>query len=282
MRQWRLIYDLPTAGRYNMAIDEAILLAVGAGRTLPTLRLYAWEPPCLSLGYGQKASDVDFARASALGWDVVRRPTGGRAILHTDELTYSVTLPAGDPIAAGDVVESYRRLSRALVAGLEKLGVSPQADRRAERAGGGGAVCFETPSHYEITVGGRKLIGSAQVRRQEGILQHGSLPLCGDLGRINEALVYPDEAARENAKPQVRARAATLAEAVYALTPDPPRRGMEGKEISWRAAADAIVEGFAETFEITFERGGLSDAERAEAERLAVEVYGNEDYTRRR
>lgn len=278
MRQWRLIYDPPTAGRYNMAIDEAILLAVGAGRTLPTLRLYAWEPPCLSLGYGQKASDVDFARAAALGWDVVRRPTGGRAILHTDELTYSVSLPAGDSIAAGDVVESYRRLSRALVAGLEKLGVNPQADRRAERAGGGGAVCFETPSHYEITVGGRKLIGSAQVRRQEGVLQHGSLPLCGDLGRINEVLVYPDEAARENAKPQVRARAATLEEAVYALTLS--RGG--GQEINWNTVADAIVEGFAETFEIAFERGELSDAERTEAERLAVDVYGNEDYTRRR
>ncbi|NWG17392.1 MAG: lipoate--protein ligase family protein [Chloroflexi bacterium] len=263
-----------------MARDEAILQAVGAGRALPTLRLYAWDPPCISLGYGQKASDVDFSRAAALGWDVVRRPTGGRAILHTDELTYSVALPAGDTIAAGDVVESYRRLSRALVAGLEKLGVRPQADRRAEGVKDSGPVCFEMPSHYEITVGGRKLIGSAQVRRQEGILQHGSLPLCGDLGRINDALVYPDETARESAKPQVRARAATLEEALR--TPDIAASLREEKEISWRAVAEAMVVGFAETFEIVFERGELSDTEQAAAERLAVDVYGSEAYTRRR
>lgn len=89
MRQWRLINDFPAFGTRNMAVDEAILQSVTDGRALPTLRLYRWNPPCLSLGYGQKSSDVDFARAAALGWDVVRRPTGGRAILHTDEVTYS-------------------------------------------------------------------------------------------------------------------------------------------------------------------------------------------------
>src|SRR6185295_7261954 len=94
MRQWRLIYDLPTTGAANMAADEAVLQAVSAGESMPTLRLYGWSPPCLSLGYGQKTRDVDFERIAANGWDVVRRPTGGRAILHVDELTYSVSLPA--------------------------------------------------------------------------------------------------------------------------------------------------------------------------------------------
>ncbi|MBI5670703.1 MAG: lipoate--protein ligase family protein [Chloroflexi bacterium] len=270
MRQWRLIYDYPTAGSVNMAVDEAILQVVGAGQSFPTLRLYAWKPPCLSLGYGQKAADVDFARLAALGWDVVRRPTGGRAILHTDELTYSVALPAGDDIAAGSVVESYRRISHALVAGLVKLGVRPEADQRADRIGASGPVCFETPSHYEITVGGRKLIGSAQVRRKDGVLQHGSLPLYGDLGRICDALVYANDAEREAAKVQVRARAATLCEA------------LNGQCIDWQTAADAIAQGFSETFEIEFTRAALLPAERADAERLATGVYGNEAYTRRR
>lgn len=277
MRQWRLIYDYPTTGSMNMAVDEAILKAVGDEQALPTLRLYAWNPPCLSLGYGQKAADVDFMRAAALGWDVVRRPTGGRAILHVDELTYSVVLPAGDDIAAGNVVESYRRISRALVAGLVRLGVTPAADRRAERTDSTGSVCFETPSHYEITVGGRKLIGSAQVRRKEGVLQHGSLPLYGDLGRICDALACADEAEREAAKTQVRARAATLGEALSPL-------GREEKEfiLMWQTAAEAVADGFADTFEIEFKRGELSYNERAEAARLAAEVYGNEAYTRRR
>ncbi len=282
MRQWRLIYDSPTAGSINMAVDMAILAAVGTGQSPPTLRLYAWSPPCLSLGYGQRAADVAFERVAALGWDVVRRPTGGRAILHTDELTYSVTLPPGDDIAAGNVVESYRRISRALVAGLVKLGVQPEADKRADGIDVPGPVCFETPSHYEITVGGRKLIGSAQVRRKEGVLQHGSLPLYGDLGRICDALVYADETERETAKTQVQARAATLEEALCALTPNPSGRGGQDFLLVWQTVADAVAAGFAETFAIEFTRGELSDAERAEAELLAADVYGNEVYTRRR
>ena len=91
-----------------MAADMALLQAVGAGLTAPVLRLYAWSPPCLSLGYGQHVSEADRGRLAALGWGIVRRPTGGRAILHTDELTYSVALPADHPLAAGSVVESYR------------------------------------------------------------------------------------------------------------------------------------------------------------------------------
>lgn len=281
MRQWRLIYDYPTLGSVNMAVDMAVLAAVGAEQSPPTLRLYAWSPPCLSLGYGQKAADVDFARVAALDWNVVRRPTGGRAILHTDELTYSVALPPEDALAAGNVVESYRRISRALVAGLVRLGVSPEADQRADGIDAPGPVCFETPSHYEITVGGRKLIGSAQVRRKDGVLQHGSLPLYGDLGRICDALVYPNEVEREAAKTQVRARAATLQEAL-SPSPSPSRRGEQDFSLVWQTVADAIVRGFAETFEIDFTPGELPDEERAEAERLAAEVYGSEAYTKRR
>jgi lipoate-protein ligase A len=156
MRQWRLIDDFPAFGTRNMAVDEAILQSVTEGRALPTLRLYSWNPPCLSLGYGQKSSDVDFERAAALGWQVVRRPTGGRAILHTDEMTYSLSLPVDDDLAAGTVIDSYRRISTALIAGLSRLGIQPGADRRTEPSARIGPVCFEIPSHYEITVEGRK------------------------------------------------------------------------------------------------------------------------------
>lgn len=269
MRQWLLIYDNPMNGAHNMAVDHAIMSGVARGETLPTLRLYAWVPPCLSLGYGQRAGDADLERIQALGWDMVRRPTGGRAILHTDELTYSVALPAGDPLAAGDIVESYRRISRALVSAVEQLGALPQADKQAGHEAMG-AVCFEVPSHYEITVGGRKLVGSAQVRRSGGVLQHGSLPLVGDLARICDALAYADEEAREEAKRHVHKRAITLEEA------------LGGQVVSWQAAAQAVAEAFARVFEIEFQEANRTDALYAEARELEAEFYGNAEWTQRR
>src|SRR5258707_11959212 len=112
--RWRLIIDAACDGPTNMAIDEAILEAVGQGNSAPTLRLYRWNPPCLSLGYAQPIEDADLERIQARGWQVVRRLTGGRAILHTDELTYSVALPLDHPLVAGTILDSYRRLSSAL------------------------------------------------------------------------------------------------------------------------------------------------------------------------
>jgi lipoyl(octanoyl) transferase len=270
MRQHRLIYDLPTEGRHNMAVDEAILSAVIVGDSLPTLRLYAWEPPCLSLGYAQPWTDVDTDRLTGLGWGLVRRATGGRAILHTDELTYSLALPEDHPLAEGSIVESYRRISRALLAAMKRLGLHPQADRRADRHPTSGPVCFETPSHYEITTGDqRKLVGSAQVRRKGGILQHGSLPLWGDVARICDALAFPDEDARQAAREKVRRRAATLADA------------LGGHVITWDEAARAVAAGFAEVFDLELIPGQHSAAEQAHADHLAQTVYGSESWTRR-
>ncbi len=264
MRQHRLIYDTPTTGQRNMAIDEAIMTAVAEGSSPPTLRLYAWNPPCLSLGYGQTWHDADIDRIAAAGWGLVRRATGGRAILHTDELTYSLALPADHPLAEGDIIESYRRISRGLLAALSTLGMHAQADARAEPIRQSGPVCFETPSHYEITTGdGRKLIGSAQLRRKGAVLQHGSLPLYGDVARICDALTYPDEAARQAAKTSVRQRAATLADA------------FNGELIHWSTAADAIATGFIKTFDLDFITDVLSDDERELADYLEESVYGS-------
>jgi lipoate-protein ligase A len=244
------------------------MTAVASGEVAPTLRLYGWVPPCLSLGYGQRAGDVDRSRLAAREWEIVRRPTGGSAILHTDELTYSVALPIEHELARGGVVESYRRISSALQSALMRLGVQPRAER-AESPTAPKPVCFETPSHYEITVEGRKLIGSAQVRRRNGLLQHGTLPLTGDISRICEALVYPDEQARAAAKAAVRARAITLSEALR-------------REVDWQTAADAVTEGFAEALDIAFTSEALSASESAVVERLTAEIYGGDDWTFRR
>lgn len=270
MRQWRLIYDIATTGIRNMAIDEAILAAVCAGAAPPTLRFYRWSPPCLSLGYGQKAADADVSRIDALGWQMVRRMTGGRAILHTDELTYSLTVPDTHPLAAGDVVASYRRISQALAVGLHALGAAVEADRRAQSIPSSGAVCFETPSHYEITAQGRKLIGSAQIRRRGGLLQHGSLPLYGDLGRICDVLVYADDSARAAARQQVYARALTLSQA------------LNGRQVIWETAAEALAQAFANTFDLALSSGSLTEAEYTHAEHLADTVYAGAQWTFKR
>ena len=198
---WRLLITPPARGAWNMAVDESILETMGSGAVLPTLRLYAWEPACLSLGYAQPVTDVDLPRLHARGWEMVRRPTGGRAVLHTDELTYSVIAPLNEPRVAGTVLESYRRLAQALVQALNLLSLPVQVNENssAPHAKATNPVCFEVPSAYEITVGGKKLVGSAQARRKAGVLQHGSLPLAGDLTRIIQVLTFPDEVSRTRA-----------------------------------------------------------------------------------
>src|SRR3972149_8392190 len=178
--QWRLLRHPPAGGAWNMAVEEAILESARKGEAPPTLRLYDWQPACLSLGFAQSLTDVDASALQQRGWDLVRRPTGGRAILHTDELTYSVIGPTSEPRLAGSILESYQRLSQALLHSLELLGLPVRQQSRPSGSGNGQAnnpVCFEVPSDYEIALGGKKLVGSAQARRKGGLLQHGSLPL---------------------------------------------------------------------------------------------------------
>ena len=209
MRQMRSIRESDfRSGVNNMAVDSAIADAVRAERQLPTLRLYGWNPFCLSLGYGQRMREADVAALEERGWDLVRRPTGGKAILHGDELTYSLCLPLDHPLASGDVVESYRRISVGLLNALHCLGLSATAQHQGASAGqsAAGAVCFELSSHYEITCDGRKLIGSAQLRRKGVMLQHGTIPLRGDLARICEVLTFDSEDAREAQRQRVRER----------------------------------------------------------------------------
>lgn len=269
MRQWRLICDDPMNGAANMAADEAILRTVANSDSPPTLRLYGWEPFCLSLGYGQRSGDADLERLQSYGWDIVRRPTGGRAILHGDELTYSVSLSEDHPLAKGGIIETYLRLSRALLMAMEKLGLGVIADPDGDTSSAKGPVCFEVPSRYEITVGGKKLIGSAQMRRHRGVLQHGTIPLYGDIARICDALSYENDSERELARIQVRERAATLESAGLV-------------EVTWRQVAEALIESFSETLDIELINGELSSQELDLADRLYREMYTHDDWTFKR
>lgn len=274
MNTWRVLItptEQAASGAWNMAVDESILEHTQAGRgaSLPTLRLYAWAPTCLSLGYAQPFADVDMTRLKERGWEVVRRPTGGRAILHTDELTYSVAGKAQEPLLAGGVLESYNRIAQALLLAVKNLGlpVEMKAGKTGEQTAPN-PVCFEVPSTYEITIAGKKLIGSAQARKKEGVLQHGSLPLTGDLTRICQVLVFENEAGRQDASKRLLARATTVEAAL-------------GHSVSWEAAAQAFIQAFETRLGLRFEKGELSESESRRAEELVREKYAHPSWTER-
>jgi lipoyl(octanoyl) transferase len=252
--RWRLIVDTGArTGAENMALDEAIMEAVAAGDSPPTLRFYQWAPPCLSLGKRQPPDGVDLAACRADGVDVVRRATGGWAILHTDELTYSVALRPDDPRVSGAILDTYRTLSQGLILGLRVL----EADAEMNPVIPGGAqnssaACFEVPSAYEITVGGRKLIGSAQTRPAGKVLQHGSLPLYGDIARVARYLTFASEDERQALTAHLRERATTLRDAL-------------GRYISFAAAATVLELGFSNALSLILGRGAPTELELARA-----------------
>ncbi len=250
-----------------MAVDEAIATHAGRGDVPPTLRFYSWQPACVSLGRHQPLADIDLARCAALGYDLVRRPTGGRAILHTDELTYSVAGPQDDPVLAGAILDSYLRLSQGLLAGLERLGLrvakAPPTNRAPADAG---PVCFEVPSAYEIVAGGKKLVGSAQSRRKGWVLQHGTLPLTGDITRLVDVLALEDEAARPALAADLSERATTV-EVVLA------------RLVGFDEAVNALRAGFEESLGIRLEEGALTAGELDAARDLARDVYGSAEWT---
>jgi lipoate-protein ligase A len=269
---WRLILEEePRSGAANMAIDQAMALACAAGESPPTLRFYRWQPPTVSLGRHQPLAEIDRSAVAALGYDLVRRSTGGRAILHVDELTYSVAAPADEPRLRGGVMDAYLRLSNGLLAGLQALGL------QAEKAAGNvrtapdvSAACFEAPSAYEITAAGRKLIGSAQSRRARYVLQHGSLPLTGDITRLVELLALP-LGERVELRRQLVERAGTLAQAL-GVDEDAP-------VVQFHAVAQALAKGFARSLNLSFKAGLLSAEEIRTASRLIREQYANPSWT---
>ena len=266
---WRLLIDPPQDGATNMAIDEAITEAVRSGDTLPTLRFYQWTPACLSLGRMQAAATVDFVRCAARGWDVVRRSSGGRAVLHEHELTYSVIARDDEPRVAGGIMQSYQHLSDGLLNGLLRLGLTPdQTLTRPSRDAEKGPICFDVPAAYEITHGGRKLVGSAQKRSRDIVLQHGAIPLRGDVSRIVDALAM-DAEERE----LERARVSSLATTIEAEL---------GTEIGTQAVIRHLVGGFAEVLNIGFVSAELTPQEHTRAQTIRSEKYANPLWTNRK
>lgn len=262
---WRVLSDGPQSGPWNMALDEAVARAVGRGEAAPTLRFYAWSTPTVSLGRLQTARGaVDRAICAQRAVEIVRRPTGGRAVLHNAELTYSVCVPSGGLWGRLSVEESFRCISEALIAGLRRLGVVASlgpADGGRSVASQTGA-CFQVRRMPAVLVAGRKLIGSAQRRWDRVILQHGSLLLDLDLD-LHQA-VFPSWPRDDPGEGVTCLRS---------LVDGPPER---------REIERALVAGWAEALGVCGVPGALTSVEREAAEALVRTRYGNAAWTWRR
>ena len=194
---WELVIDGPMDGARNMAIDAALLEQVENSPSPRTIvRFYTWQTPTISLGRNQKiekAVDVGYCRANRI--DIVHRPTGGRAVLHDDELTYAVVSNDTDSFG-GTIYGNYKRVSEALCLGYNRLGVpailAPDTRKAAPLINDGDPPCFLSPSRYELTVQGRKIAGSAQRRIRRSFLQHGSMPITCNRDALARATRMPD------------------------------------------------------------------------------------------
>lgn len=268
---WRLL-DTGVADPYtNMAVDEAILLEHREGRTPPTLRFYAWSPPTLSLGYFQqleKEIDLEAVKERRLG--LVRRLTGGRAVLHDKEVTYSVVAREDHPLMTGGIRPSYLRLAEALALGLRELGapVEIASGRQGGREEHTSAACFDAPSWYEITCGGRKIVGSAQTRKGGVVLQHGSIVIALNVDDLFAVLKVPSEAVRRRLKEKFYHQACSLEEILG--------RAIESKEIK-----DSIVRAFSRLYGLEFIRGELTEGEKLRLEELKAK-YASPEWLGRR
>jgi len=283
---WRLLPGYDLDGVYNMALDEVLLASVTEGGT-PVIRLYTWRPATLSLGVNQPLGEVDPEECARRGFGLVRRMTGGRAVLHQHELTYSVIARENDPRVSGGVVESYRKISSALVVGLRSLGAQVElappsralhrALAEARRSGdlgeldeeSHGAVCFDAASDYELTANGRKLVGSAQARRNGAILQHGSILLDVDWDAWASVFAYRTEEGKQRALRKLPTRMTSLREQL-------------GREVGPEEVADALVKGFETTFALALEPGTPTQKEKTLASDLVLSKYGAEAWTARK
>lgn len=175
----RLLVDPPLDGPANMARDEALMLRVGRGESVPTLRLYRWDPPTISLGYFQPIADYESLEPPEGELAVVRRLTGGGAILHDLELTYSLTLPSGHPLLGDGPNRLYELLHDAVITCLTGLGLEANRDGETDDSTPtrGPFFCFARRHRYDVLIGGDKIAGSAQRRTREAVLQHGSIIL---------------------------------------------------------------------------------------------------------
>ncbi|MEH7255098.1 biotin/lipoate A/B protein ligase family protein [Neobacillus niacini] len=273
---WRFIDSGNCSPSFNMALDEALLDWHSEGKIPPVIRFYGWKPATLSIGYFQKVEkEIDLEAVKAHGLGFVRRPTGGRGVLHEHELTYSVIVSEEHPEMPKTVTEAYRVISEGILKGFHQLGLEayfavPKTDEeRSALKNLRSAVCFDAPSWYELVVEGRKVAGSAQTRQKGVILQHGSILLDLDEDKLFRLFKYPSERVKERMKSAFKSKAVAINEIS-------PRR------ITLDEAKEAFYKGFAEGLNIELESYQLTEEELAYVNKIAKERYENDEWNFKR
>lgn len=268
MKKWRLIITGAGEGAFNMAVDEAILASYREGRVPPTIRIYGWRPHTISLGVGQKILDVcDVARSGKDDVAIVRRMTGGEAIFHGDDLSYSIACSDEDLALGGSIKESFRTLASFIIDIYRQKG--KDACFFSDLNGGGGGIgtrapktqfCFAAKQDFDIAVMGRKLGGNAQKRMRHLIFQHGSIPLRLDIDKAQNYFLMDLRKAREGM---------TTIEEIF------------GPRYTSDALAKDMAESFKKRFGVDLEQSTLTVTEADSAKALVKEKYGSDQWNRR-
>lgn len=273
---WRFIDSGNCSPSFNMALDEALLDWHSEGKIPPTIRFYGWDPATLSIGYFQKVEkEINLEAVKEHGLGFVRRPTGGRGVLHEHELTYSVIVSEEHPEMPKTVTEAYRVISEGILKGFQGLGleayfaVPKTAEEREGLKNPRSAVCFDAPSWYELVVEGRKVAGSAQTRQKGVILQHGSILLDLDEDKLFSLFKYPSDRVKERMQRAFKSKAVAMNE-------------ISSETITMDMAKEAFKKGFEEGLNIHLEPYELSEEETQYVVDLAGTRYESDDWNFKR
>ncbi len=273
---WHFINSGKCSAAYNMALDEALLEWHSKGEIGPVLRFYEWEPATLSIGYFQSVEkEIDMEQVAKLGLGFVRRPTGGRGVLHEHELTYSVIVSESYPDMPETVTEAYRVISGGLLEGFRRLGLDahfsvPRSE--GERSGlknPKSGVCFDAPSWYELVVEGKKVAGSAQTRQKGVILQHGAILTSLDEDKLVSLFKFRSEKLRERVRKSLPDKAVAI------------DRLMD-RAVTIEECVDAFSIGFEQALNITLEPLTLSEEQLQYVKEIERQKYANDEWTFRK
>ncbi|PNX54161.1 MAG: lipoate--protein ligase [Thermoplasmata archaeon M9B2D] len=251
--QWRLIQTGMNTAFSNMAIDQAILVANSKGKVPPTVRFYGWMPPAISIGYFQSLTDeIDIQACERFGVDYVRRITGGGAVFHEKELTYSIVIPESHVEIPKNIMASYGRICGAVIKGLQHIGIES----------------IYAPIN-DIVAGGRKISGNAQTRKLQTVLQHGTVLMDVDVNKMFSVLRVPNEKIKDKLIADVKQRVTSV-------------RHLLGKEMRFTQVAEAMKTGFEEEFHVELIDGMLRKEEIALAEQFEKERFSAKQWNHRR
>ena len=236
-----------------MAIDRAVLVANSKDKVPPTVRFYTWAPPAISIGYFQSLEEeINLAECKKTGVDYVRRITGGGAVFHEQEITYSIVIPESHPEISKNIMDSYGRICGAVIKGLKQLNINSQY----------------APIN-DIITDGKKISGNAQTRKLKTVLQHGTVLLDVDVNKMFSVLRVPNEKIKDKLISDVKQRVTSV-------------KHILGKEISFSDAANAMKKGFEDEFNVELELGSLTDEELQLAHKFEKECFGAYDWNHKR